>query len=330
MKSVISIILLLLSTAATSLFSQGCLPEGIFFSSQSQVDNFQTNYPACTEIEGNVNIEGPDILNLSGLSVLTSIGGSLMITNCENLDNLSGLENLEYVGSNFAIGENVSLINLTGLESLAEISGNVWIFDNDNLTNLSGIGALTTIGETISFYYNQNLSDITALISLSTIGDAIFLDNNDKLESLAGLDNIAPNSILNLLITNNDLLSDCNVESVCAYLVNPTGILDIYGNAIGCGSQQEVEDACNANSVEELIFSNNISIFPNPADNILTIKANSSNDIEEVSLYNNFYEKVYQGFLLDNIIDISSFLPGMYILEVKFSELVVRKKLMIK
>ena len=36
-----------------------CLPDGITFVLQSQVDNFQTNYPNCTEIEGSVTITPP-------------------------------------------------------------------------------------------------------------------------------------------------------------------------------------------------------------------------------------------------------------------------------
>jgi len=37
--------------------SQGCLPEGITFTTQAQIDSFQINYPGCTKIEGNVNIK---------------------------------------------------------------------------------------------------------------------------------------------------------------------------------------------------------------------------------------------------------------------------------
>jgi hypothetical protein len=48
-----------------------CLPEGINFTTQAQIDNFQTNYPGCTEIEGDVLILGSNITNLTGLSVLT-------------------------------------------------------------------------------------------------------------------------------------------------------------------------------------------------------------------------------------------------------------------
>ncbi len=58
-------------------FSQPCLPDGITFSTQEQIDNFQNNNPDCTEIEGNVLIEGNDITNLEGLSVLEAVGGYL-------------------------------------------------------------------------------------------------------------------------------------------------------------------------------------------------------------------------------------------------------------
>ena len=57
--------------------SQSCLPEGIIFTTQEQIDRFQTNYPNCTEIEGGVVISGDDITNLKGLCVLTKIGRTL-------------------------------------------------------------------------------------------------------------------------------------------------------------------------------------------------------------------------------------------------------------
>ena len=43
------------------VYSQSCLPEGIEFTTQEQIDNFQTNNPGCTEIEGDVRIWGNDI-----------------------------------------------------------------------------------------------------------------------------------------------------------------------------------------------------------------------------------------------------------------------------
>ncbi len=92
------------------LAAQPCLPEGITFTTQAQIDNFQTNYPNCTEIEGNVGIAGDDITNLNGLNVLTSIGGDMEIGymvmwwSCKGnpfLISLAGLGNLTTIGGTF-------------------------------------------------------------------------------------------------------------------------------------------------------------------------------------------------------------------------------------
>jgi hypothetical protein len=93
MKKFSFIIALLLALISPG-FSQGCLPDGILFSSQAAIDNFQTNYPDCTEIQGNVAIDGEDITNLNGLNGIISIGGQLRIENNPLLIDLTGLENL--------------------------------------------------------------------------------------------------------------------------------------------------------------------------------------------------------------------------------------------
>lgn len=54
-----------------------CLPEGITFSTQEEIDNYQSNYPGCVEIEGDVIIEGEDITNLDGLYGLNFVSGFL-------------------------------------------------------------------------------------------------------------------------------------------------------------------------------------------------------------------------------------------------------------
>ena len=74
-RAITLLIALTLSTQ-TNLFSQ-CLPDGITFSTQEQIDSFQTDYPGCTEILGDVTIEGDDISNLSGLNVIVKINGIL-------------------------------------------------------------------------------------------------------------------------------------------------------------------------------------------------------------------------------------------------------------
>ena len=138
--------------------SQSCLPEGIIFSTQEEIDNFQINYPNCTEIEGDVLIdsaEDSDILNLNGLIVITNIGGSFSIIGNYSLQSLIGLENLYHIGGDLIIGEydsfgfgiygNPLLSNLSGLDNLTSIGGSLKIISNHQLYNLQGLDGLVSI-----------------------------------------------------------------------------------------------------------------------------------------------------------------------------------------
>ena len=77
MKKIITLLLFLANSLIVNpiIAQSTCLPDGITFSSQEQIDNFQANYPDCTQIEGGVLIEGNDITNLEGLDVLEAVDG---------------------------------------------------------------------------------------------------------------------------------------------------------------------------------------------------------------------------------------------------------------
>jgi hypothetical protein len=201
------------------VLSQPCLPEGIGFYTQVDIDNFQTNYPNCNIIEGFVTIQGNDIYNLNGLSHLNSIRGDLYIFGNPSLTSLAGLEGLTAVGGTLLVG-GFALTSLTGLGSLTSIGGDLTIMSNDVLPDLSGLNSLTYIG------------------------DSLTILNNPVLTSLTGLDNLDAGSISNLIIIGNWNLSSCDVQSICDYLASPNGIVDIRFNATGCNNPPEVASAC--------------------------------------------------------------------------------------
>ncbi len=118
--------------------AQGCPQKDLVFTTQNEIDSFAIQYPDCHDVEGSVRIEGLDIVHLDGLSQLTSIGGSLRITET-SLSSFSGLENLKSVKSVLSINKNPSLINFTGLDKLDTIGLNLFIFSNDSLTSLTGL-----------------------------------------------------------------------------------------------------------------------------------------------------------------------------------------------
>ena len=77
---------------------------------------------------------------------------------------------------------------------------------------------------------------------------------NAILTNLTGVENIDANSISNLSIYNNIILSVCDVQSICDYLASPNGTIEIHDNASGCNSQVEVDSTCTTVSIETINF----------------------------------------------------------------------------
>src|SRR5690606_24969062 len=136
-----------------------CPAGNVSLTSQTEVDAFATNYPNCTEVSGNLTIQGANITDLTPLSNLTSVGEYLYIYNNSSLTNLDGLSNLTSVGGFLSIHNNLSLTNLNGLSNLTSVGGYLRISSNSNLTNLNGLSNLTSVGGFLSICYNLNLTN---------------------------------------------------------------------------------------------------------------------------------------------------------------------------
>jgi len=415
----LSFVAVILIFCFVSVSAQPCLPEGIVFETQAQIDSFQINHPNCTEIEGYVSIFGVSIANLNGLNVLSTIGDGLSIVGSPNLINLMGLENLTSIGGDLWIGiddvvlGNLSLSSLEGLNSLTTIGGDfhmyhnpmlatvsalsnltsiggrLYIMDNNNLQNLAGLWNVSHIGKEIAItdndelysiysgfenlniitesvwiayndklqfiglneldsiggnleicnnnaletFYLQNLSfiggnlvirnndnlrdfdtevltiiegnlnisgndllEVFDMVGLSLIGGGLEISNNSYLSglyyglvnldtimgdltikdnisliSLAGIDNIYSNYLQGLYINNNDLLTQCDVLSICQYLINANSTAEIFDNAVGCNSVEEVMDSCGIVGINFNVDNEGFNIHPNPFTNFTTL-----------------------------------------------------------
>lgn len=281
--------------------AQPCLPDGITFSTQAQIDNFQADYPGCTVIEGNVSIQGSDITNLNGLSVLTSIEGNLMIggyaAGNPSLSSLTGLDNLTSIGGYLWIRINTSLTSLNGLEGLTFIGTNLIIWHNDALSTLTGLDSLTSIGGTLVIEYNASLTSLTGLEGVTSIGGELFIGYHIALTSLAGLDNIEAGSITNLIIRYNPSLSTCEVQSICDYLAAPNGYVDIAFNASGCNSQAEVTAACETLGIQGTLALKDFSVSPNPFSDQLSIAFDlPQTSLVSIYIFNALGEKIAKLF----------------------------------
>ncbi len=202
MRSIHSLILLL-SLLFTFNFSsaQSCLPTGLRMASQQAIDDFPTNYPGCTEVEGDLII-ADEILevidNLNGLNQLKKINGDLSVQGNNSLIDLSGLEQLEYVGGDLSLESNSSLLKLNGLEQLEYVGGDLSFFANHALVNFTGLGGLDSIGGSFilgeasfnSQKGNNGLVNMEGLDQLVSVGGNIIWWQNFNIESLDGLEQL--------------------------------------------------------------------------------------------------------------------------------------------
>jgi hypothetical protein len=329
--------------------THSCLPEGITFTTQEQIDNFQSNYPGCTEIEGNVIINGIDITGLDGLNVITSIGGSLKILMNMNLTSLTGLDSLSSIGIDIEIMNNYALTSTTGLENLTSVPEDLWIENNPVLNDLNGLSNITCVGELLYIWGNpllSNLDDLGNLISVESIGiiynnqlssiggllnvnssiSALSIHGNQILSNLSGLQNIQSGSIYSLYLTENPLLSECDIQGICEYLAAPGGTIEIHDNAPGCNSPEEVQQAC-LTSVKENILQEEITLFPNPASSFITIIVPGEVPVKEAIIYNHLGQEVLSAKPENNTVDVAGLKAGMYMIEVKTKEFTGRQKM---
>ncbi len=185
----------------------GCLPEGITFTTQEEIDSFQINYPNCAQIAGNLIISGDGITNLNGLENLTSIGVTLKIINNNNLSSLNGLENIETIGGRLYIENNPLLTGLSGIENVTSIGGQLSVSSNSSLSSLTELVNLASVGGGIIILNNDALAGFSGLDNLTSIWGGLTISNNGAITNLTGLENVTSIGG-SLTIHNNDILTN--------------------------------------------------------------------------------------------------------------------------
>lgn len=351
----ISLLISVLLITITS-FSQSCLPDGISFNNQIQIDSFKQNYPGCIEIEGWVWVEGHEIFNLFGLNEIIRINGDLGITNADSLINLQGLNNLCEIGGQFWIGYygpngNMSLEDFSGVERLKRVElglvivnnylvkdftgfdslryvYNLEIGPNQSLNSLYGLNSLDSVDYGLIISGTDSLINCEGLNNLSYINHSLSIAYNESLTSLNGLDNLNEDAVDSFLnIRNNPSLSQCAAESICNILSDSTTTVSIYNNSNGCNNPEEVMQACLVKSPIHEFCGNNISIFPNPTSDKIRIELKDDINIIEIKIFDITGKLKHRHNGNSTEIDMTMLNSGIYIVEIKTSNRIIRKKI---
>jgi len=287
------------------------------------------DFQRLTRVYGDLSITGNTTLTqLMGLQNLKFVKEHLIITGNPSLIHLQGLRNLDSIGRDFLLQDNRSLSSLEGLENLHAIHAHVVIDDNDKLTTMRGLNGLKTIGGNLQIVNNDNLINLIGLESLREMGGLLQVYNNLSLKSLVGIDSLQQEGILDLAILSSINLAGCSVKSICAYLRDPSHQASIRLNALGCGSRDEILEACDSGGPSSQPTVRGKSLFfPNPTSGILFLR-DPILDGQFVAT-DMFGRKMSSGPVVDDQIDITPLSIGPYLIAV-FNDEEIRKELVIK
>jgi len=241
-------------------FAQSCLDGNYTFSGQSDLNRFSSQNPNCTQIKGNVTIEG-DVNSLNAFSKIKRIEGNFQIRNCEELTDLSGLKNVESVGGDLILFQNERIKNFKGLSSIRSVGG-LKVDINPSFENFEGLEKITTIEGIVFVNDNQTLQSFKGLDNLKYIGGALNIRYNFNMQNLQGLNRLQEVGSLevshNASIENMEGLSD---------LKTVDGPLSILYN-------DNLKNVCGLNDLELCVST--LSILNNPrlqnVDGLLNLK----------------------------------------------------------
>ncbi len=258
------------------------------------------------------------------------LSGGITISSQQTIDSF----NILYPGCTEIEGDlkilyGSDITSLSGLTQITSIKGSLLIVDNDQLSSLSGLDNLQSISGGLGIVDNDMLTDLGSLSQLTSISGNLTIGWNQILKNLTGLDHIISESIQNLYVYFNDSLCNCAVESVCNYLANPGGAADISINALGCNSNNEVNQACETIGIEESNRITATTLFPNPARTEVYILTPDNCIIKHIRVYNISGKEIKITGPSFKCLNISPLESGIYFLEITMDNTRITRKLVI-
>ncbi len=212
------------------LVAQNCIPTGLLFSSQGQVDSFSINFPNCTEVEGGLYFFGGDdgdITNLDGLNQIVSIGENLHIQHVDSLQTLDGLSNLQSIGGYLDINSNFNLVDISGLNNLTAVGEGINISNNSDLSEINGFNQITAFNGNLYINSNNSLTTVNGFNGIESIDRLVFIGNS-MLTNVIGLGALTVVNI-HMRLTGNFSLG---AFDACQQLQTIENYLDIIDNPV--------------------------------------------------------------------------------------------------
>ncbi|HEY1535256.1 MAG TPA: hypothetical protein VGF76_14615 [Polyangiaceae bacterium] len=156
-------------------------------------------FAGCTTVNGDLQIEGSQLSDLTALESLRNVSGTLTVSKNSELSDFTGLEQLSSVAG-LDVHDNAALADFSGLSALRNAQV-VQIRNNPELSSVRGLEGLQRV-EKLELT-NDALFQIDGLSNLREVGE-LTVAANERLISLHGLDGLK--QARSVQIRNNPVL----------------------------------------------------------------------------------------------------------------------------
>ena len=256
--------------------------------------------------------------NLTSVTIpnsVTSIGNATFFE-CRSLTSVTIPNSVTSIGEQ-AFSSCTSLTSLSIPNSVTSIGGNAF-YNCTSLTNVTIPNSVTSI-DRFAFYGCTSLTNVTIGSSVTSIGNYAFEECTSLTNVTIGnsVTSIGYNAFyycsLDTVICKGDVPPTLE-ESVFDYgentvLIVPCETKTAYESTYGWRNFSNIVEDCGNTGIEGIVTENSIEVYPNPAKEKLTIKAEN-----EISIFNNKGQivKVIKNIKGTKEIDISDLQSGIY------------------
>ena len=147
---------------------------------QVEVDAIAEN--PFTRLDGDLEITGPDIVNLDQLICLKHVNGNLLLHENPSMTSSDGLRHVREVEKNLHVFQNPQL-TLLGFTDLVSVGGFLSVYNNTSLTTLDDLATLESAGA-VSIFNLPELEKLTTWTKFTKALDGLYIGLNNKLIQL--------------------------------------------------------------------------------------------------------------------------------------------------
>jgi len=164
----------------------------------------------------------------------TVINGTITIRDIDNINDLSLLSNVRRITGSLGFFDNLNLTSINGLQNLESVGG-LWIgglpyiHHYSNIRSLQGFNPNLKIERFLYITENQYLKELKGLDWITIVDFKVNIDNNDSIVSLSGLGNIT-NINSQFMITYNKNLTDLCAINDGVKSIQESYLFKVQGN----------------------------------------------------------------------------------------------------